>query len=205
MELTYEEAFFGKTVNVTVARQRLCHTCGATGSAKPEEMPTVSRRGPRCASSSNYAFVHLSGSVLIASNHQSFVYITLNRNVSTVCILKFLRNGPYISVQRGRNKTLQIWVEVPDIICFHSESSVTSAVGGPFFSKTTSKDELAKMYIFTCFACSLAAFKTTRRVGGRREPEPPLQWLPCGVPGYRGIASSLNVPAPQEGASLGLI
>ena len=44
MELTYDEAFFGKTVNVTVARERLCHTCGATGSAKPEEMPTVSHR-----------------------------------------------------------------------------------------------------------------------------------------------------------------
>ncbi|CAN0029337.1 unnamed protein product, partial [Laminaria digitata] len=42
VELTYEEAFFGKTVNVTVTRERLCHTCGATGSAKPEEMPTCS-------------------------------------------------------------------------------------------------------------------------------------------------------------------
>lgn len=46
MELTYEDVFFGKTVNVTVSRERLCQTCGGTGSAKPEEMPMVSRLDP---------------------------------------------------------------------------------------------------------------------------------------------------------------
>lgn len=41
MPMTFEEAFSGKVANVTVTRQRLCHTCKGTGAAKPEEMPTV--------------------------------------------------------------------------------------------------------------------------------------------------------------------
>lgn len=41
LPLTFEEAFFGKTANVTVSRERLCHACKGTGAAKPEEMPMV--------------------------------------------------------------------------------------------------------------------------------------------------------------------
>eukprot|EP00903_Cladosiphon_okamuranus_P013217 g12328.t1 len=41
LPLTFEEAFFGKTANVTVSRERLCQTCKGTGAAKPEEMTTV--------------------------------------------------------------------------------------------------------------------------------------------------------------------
>lgn len=41
LPLTLEEVFHGKTTNVTVARERLCGTCGGTGAADPAEMPTV--------------------------------------------------------------------------------------------------------------------------------------------------------------------
>lgn len=41
LPVTFEEAFEGKTANVTVARERLCRTCGGTGASEPGEMPTV--------------------------------------------------------------------------------------------------------------------------------------------------------------------
>lgn len=41
LPLTLEEVFEGKTANVTVTRERLCRTCGGTGAAEPEKMPTV--------------------------------------------------------------------------------------------------------------------------------------------------------------------
>lgn len=41
LQLTFEEAFEGKTANVTVTRETLCRVCGATGSANPEDMATV--------------------------------------------------------------------------------------------------------------------------------------------------------------------
>ncbi|CAM9524255.1 unnamed protein product [Ectocarpus fasciculatus] len=40
LPVTFEEAFEGKTANVTVARERLCRTCGGTGASEPGEMPT---------------------------------------------------------------------------------------------------------------------------------------------------------------------
>lgn len=43
LPVTFEEAFEGKTANVTVARERLCRTCGGTGASDPGEMPTVRR------------------------------------------------------------------------------------------------------------------------------------------------------------------
>ncbi len=46
LPLTFEEAFEGKTVNVTVSRDRLCRTCGGTGASDPENMPVV-REGKR--------------------------------------------------------------------------------------------------------------------------------------------------------------
>eukprot|EP00752_Nemacystus_decipiens_P008329 g7444.t1 len=55
LPLTFEEAFLGKTTNVTVSRERLCTACKGTGAAKPEEMPTC----PLCEGK-GYAY-HLFG------------------------------------------------------------------------------------------------------------------------------------------------
>lgn len=42
-QISFEQAFVGVAINVTVTRERLCKACDATGSSKPEEMPTVSK------------------------------------------------------------------------------------------------------------------------------------------------------------------
>lgn len=47
LPLTFEEAFEGKTANVTVSRERLCRTCGGTGARDPENMPVVRERKAR--------------------------------------------------------------------------------------------------------------------------------------------------------------
>ncbi|CAM9756118.1 unnamed protein product [Pylaiella littoralis] len=61
LPLTFEEAFEGKSTNVTVARERLCSTCAGTGSADPAKMPKC----PLCEGK-GYAY-HLFGAH--ESNH----------------------------------------------------------------------------------------------------------------------------------------
>ena len=135
MELTYEEAFFGKTVNVTVARERLCHTCGATGSAKPEEMPTVSRRGPRGACSAVKATV---GGVSPFSRGLSQstegpwaaerAGLSPNPSLPQPWSRKLLCGTVLIASNRIFVGQTLLGVEVYRSSCFFAERSITSAV-----------------------------------------------------------------------------
>lgn len=78
MELTLEEVFDGKQQNITVTRERLCKACGATGSANPEGMSTVSTQ---CSITATYVS-SLSIKVLLYSNRP-----WLTRGVATTAYL----------------------------------------------------------------------------------------------------------------------